>query len=361
MTSKPQPRRAVREMAPYNPPTGGREGKLRLDFNENTVGCSPAVSAFLRDHLSGEKLATYPEYTAAHAALAKHFGVTEPEFIMTNGTDESIQLLVNTYAGEGDEVIIPQPSYAMYRFYAELAGATLRLVPFRKETLDFPTEEIVDAVNERTRAIFIANPNNPTGSALSIEAIENIAEHASNSALLIDEAYYEFNRVTALPLLARFPNLFVCRTFSKAYGMAGLRLGCLFSQPSNLEVVRKAQSPYSINSIAVLAVQAAIRDQAYVDRYVEEVLEARALFCNSLTKLKIPVFKTAGNFLLLRLGTRASAIQHALGQRGILVRDRSYELDGCVRVTIGTRAQMERLLEALREIWQPDEGRSGNQ
>lgn len=357
MTSKPQPREAVRKMAPYHPPTGGREGKLRLDFNENTVGCSPAVSAFLRERLSEEKLATYPEYSAARATLAKHFGVDENELLLTNGTDEAVQLIVNTYVGAGDEVIIPQPSYAMYRFYAELAGATLRLIPFRKETLEFSTEEILAAVSDRTKAIFLANPNNPTGSALSVESIENIARQAPGAAVLVDEAYYEFNRVTALPLLSRFPNLFVCRTFSKAYGMAGLRLGCLFSHPEGLEIVRKIQSPYSVNSLAVLAAEAAICDRAYVDRYVAEILEARELFCSGLTKLKIPTFDTAGNFILLNLGDRASSVQEALRARGILVRDRSYELDGGLRVTIGTKEQMNQLLEALSEIWRPGTSR----
>ncbi len=353
MSSGLAPRQAVEQMAPYKPPTGGREGKVRLDFNENTVGCSPAVSAFLRERLTDEKLATYPEYSAARASLAKHFGVNDAEFNLTNGTDEAIQLIVNTYINPEDEIVIPEPSYAMYRFYAELAGASLRLVPFRKETLEFPVEEILASVTERTKAIFLANPNNPTGSSLSIDSIETIARQAPQAALLIDEAYFEFNRATALPLLPRFRNLFVCRTFSKAYGMAGLRLGCLFSQTENIKLIRKVQSPYSVNSMAVLAAEAAIRDQDYVERYVAEILSARDLFCEGLTQLNIPAFASAGNFVLLRLGERASSIQEALRTRGILVRDRSYELEGCVRVTVGTNQQMKQLLTVLSEIWHP--------
>ena len=156
MTSRPQPRPAVQKMAPYNPPAGGREGKLRLDFNENTVGCSPAVSAFLRERLTDEKLATYPEYAVARAALAKHFGVDETQLALTNGTDEAVQLIVNTYISAEDEVVVPQPSYAMYRFYAELADATLPWIPFRRDTLEFPIEEILAALSDRTKAIFLA-------------------------------------------------------------------------------------------------------------------------------------------------------------------------------------------------------------
>jgi len=346
-----RPREAVRGMTPYAPPTGGRAGKLRLDFNENTVGCSPKVTAFLREKLNAESLAIYPEYAAARAELAAHFGVNEPELLLTNGTDEAIQILVNTYVDAGDEVIILQPSYAMYRFYAELAGARIRELQYRTGTLEFPLEELLEMISEQTRVILISNPNNPTGTAIALEAIEQIAKRASSSAILIDEAYYEFCGMTALPLLARFPNLFVSRTFSKAHGMAGMRLGCLFSDEKNLNFVRKAQSPYSINLLAALAARAAITDPAYLERYVAEILAARERLCAGLTNLGIPFHGSAGNFVLIQFGERASEVKDALGAAGVLVRDRSHEMAGAVRVTVGTHAQIERFLRELEPIW----------
>src|SRR5271170_5369981 len=139
-----RPREAVLKMAPYSPPTGARAGKLRLDFNENTVGCSPRVIEFLREKLTADALPVYPEYVEARTELAAFFGVTTEEFLLTNGTDEAIQVLINTFVDAGDEVLLLHPSYAMYRFYAELAGATIRAIPYRAERLAFPLEELLN-------------------------------------------------------------------------------------------------------------------------------------------------------------------------------------------------------------------------
>ncbi len=346
-----QPREAVLRMAPYSPPTGGRAGKLRLDFNENTVGASPKVLQYVREHLTEDGLAVYPEYGETRQELAEFFGVEPDDFILSNGTDEAIQVLVNTYIDDGDEVLLLQPSYAMYRFYAELAGARIREIPYRAQKLAFPLEELLEAIRPSTRAILLANPNNPTGTGTSRAGIERILEKASGAAVLIDEAYYEFCGITALPLLNDYPNLFVSRTFSKVYGMAGMRLGCLFSQSGNVEFLHKSQSPYSVNAVAALAARAAIQDRAYIEKYVTEVLAARELLYVGLEKLGIPYYDSKANFVLFVAGDRAIPIRDELRRRGVLVRDRSYEIAGCVRVTVGTRDQIRRFLAELESIW----------
>jgi histidinol-phosphate aminotransferase len=347
----PEPRAAVRKMAPYSPPSAGRDGKLRLDFNENTVGCSPAVVEFLRKYLTTSQLSIYPEYADAVRELAAFFGVGEDQFTLTNGTDEAIQLLVNTFLDDGEEAIVLKPSYAMYRFYAEVAGAAVREVEYRAGTLAFPMDELLAAITPATRAVLIANPNNPTGTAIDLDGIKTIIQAAPNAAVLIDEAYFEFSEITALPWIREYSNLFVSRTFSKVYGMAAMRCGCLFSGAANVAWLKKAQSPYSVNTMAVLAARAAIRDRAYVESYVDEVLAARALAYEELHKLGIKTFPSEANFILFHLGDRAIPVRDALRQRGVLVRDRSYEIPGCVRLTIGTRAQIERFLEELRKLW----------
>jgi histidinol-phosphate aminotransferase len=346
-----QPRDAVLNMAPYSPPTAGRAGKLRLDFNENTVGASPKVVEYLREHLTEDGLAVYPEYREVKQELAAFFGVETDDFILTNGTDEAIQVLVNTYIDDDDEVLLLQPSYAMYRFYAEVAGASIRTVPYRPGKLAFPLEELLDSIRPTTRAILIANPNNPTGTGTSRAGIERILDEATGAAVLIDEAYYEFSGVTALPLLNDYPNLFVSRTFSKVYGMAAMRIGCLFSQSGNVEFLHKAQSPYSVNSVATLAARAAIQDPAFVEKYVTEVLAARELLYVGLEKLGIKYFESQANFVLFEAGPRAIPIRDELRRRGVLVRDRSYEIPGCVRVTVGTRDQVRTFLAELEQIW----------
>lgn len=346
-----KPRNAVRKMAPYSPPSAGRDGKLRLDFNENTVGCSPAVIEFLREHLTASQLSIYPEYVEAMKELAAFFEVGEDEFTLTNGTDEAIQVLVNAFVDNGDEVIVLKPSYAMYRFYAELAGASVREVPYREESLAFPLEELLAAMTPATRAVLISNPNNPTGTAIGLEGVRRILGAAPNAAVLIDEAYFEFSEITALPWIRDYSNLFISRTFSKVYGMAAMRCGCLFSGAQNVRWVKKAQSPYSVNTLAALAARAAIRDRAYIEAYVDEVLAARAMAYEGLHKLGIKTFPSEANFILFELGERAIPIRDSLRERGVLVRDRSYEIPGCVRVTIGTRAQIERFLEELQKLW----------
>lgn len=345
------PRQAVLRMAPYHPPTGGREGALRLDFNENTVGCSPAVVAALRTHADAAAMTVYPEYESARRELAAFFGVAEPEMLLSNGTDEAIQLLINTFVDPGDEVLLLKPSYAMYRFYGELAGAVIREVEYRRPGLEFPVDELLAAVTPATRAILVANPNNPTGGAISLDVIGAILERAPHAAVLVDEAYFEFCGITALPLLHAYPNLFVCRTFSKAYGMAAMRLGCVFSQTANVGHLRKAQSPYSVNTLAALAARAAVQDQAYVTEYVRLVLGAREQIVAGLAALGIESYPSQANFVLFQAGDRAIPIRDELRRRGVLVRDRSYELPGCLRVTCGTPEQAGRFLNDMKELW----------
>ncbi len=346
-----KPRQAVLDMAPYHPPTGGRRNKLRLDFNENTVGAPPHVIDFIKRYLTAADLTIYPEYDLAIEDLAQHFGVAVDELTLTNGTDEAIQLLINTYVDDGNEVFILRPSYAMYRFYAQLAGARVSEIDYLPETLAFPAEELLDRITPLTRAVLISNPNNPTGTGTSAATVERILRKASNAAVLIDEAYYEFSGVTALRLIREYPNLFVSRTFSKIYGMAAMRCGCLFSNPSNMAHVRKAQSPYSVNSIAAMAARIAVQDQGFVEEYVVEVLAARELLYFGLERLKIPYIKSQANFVLFQAGDRAIEIRDKLRNCGILVRDRSYEISGSVRVTVGTRDQIQRFLDELEQIW----------
>lgn len=346
-----QPRPAVVAMAPYSPPTGGRAGKLRLDFNENTVGCSPHVIARLRECLDPCALTIYPEYTTAKAAVAQYFQVTPEHFLFTNGTDEAIQVFINTYVDDGQEVLLLKPAYAMYRFYSESAGAILKEVEYPPPDMEFPLQAVLDSITPATRAVLLANPSNPTGTGVSLMGIERILHRARKAVVLVDEAYYEFAGVTAITEIDRVPNLFVCRTFSKVFGMAAMRLGCLFSHPANIALLHKVQSPYSVNALAVIAAQAAVEDTAYVESYVTEVLAARELLCVGLERLGISYVPSSANFVLARIGQRAIEIRDVLRARGILVRDRSYEAPGAVRMTVGTREQTRQLLTALEEIW----------
>lgn len=345
-----KPRHSVMKMKPYAPPAADRAEKVRLDFNENTVGCSPKVAEYLKSVLTQPLLSVYPEYEETRPALAKHLGVKPEELVLTNGTDEAIQLLVNTFVEPDEEVLLMHPSYAMYRFYSEVAGARVREIEYDAETLAFPVDRFVANINNQTKLVMLANPNNPTGTAITILQVEKVLRANPNCAVLIDEAYFEFCGKTALPFIQRYSNLFVSRTFSKAYGMAAMRMGCLASHEENVAHLRKAQSPYSVNLLAAMAAVVAVQDRDYIDSYVREVLSARDMLYSGLSEMGVRHWRSEGNFVLFQVGDRAVDIRDAMRARGILIRDRSYELPGCVRVTVGTKDQVRRFLQNMKEI-----------
>ena len=349
MASAPVPRKAVRTMVPYKPPLEGRGGMLRLDFNENVSGCSPRVLEVLREHPTRGFLATYPEYAAARRKLAAHLGVNPSQVTVGAGTDEVISGVLHAYVDAGDEVIVLRPSFAMFAFYTQLVGGTPRFVPYRAPELAFPLAQVLEAIGPRTRAVCIASPNNPTAGVVSAPELERILAAADGCAVLVDEAYFDFHGETMIGLLPRWPNLFVTRTFSKAYGMAGLRIGVMVSQADNVAVVRKGQSPYGVNSLAIRCALAAIEDQDYVREYVRQVLQARQLLCATFDEMKVRYWPSHANFVLFELGDRSEQVCSALADQGILVRDQSAHFPGAVRVTVGPLKETVRFLAALKE------------
>jgi histidinol-phosphate aminotransferase len=344
-----KPREAVRSLKSYHPPLGNRQG-LRLDFNENTVGCSPRVMQRLRE-LDAEQLARYPEREPLEAVVASHLGIRPEELLLTNGTDEAIHLVCETYLEPGDEAIIVVPTFSMYEIYAAATGARVLAVP-AGEGFRFPLDSVLAHINERTRLIAVANPNNPTGTFASSKDLLDIAAAAPHSALLIDEAYFEFCGETLIPKFRTFPNLFVSRTFSKAYGLAGLRIGVLAGHTDQMHFVRPVSSPYNVNSVALACLPDALADQVYVRQYVEEVLTGRDRLERELQDWGVRYWPSRANFVLMYFGSQASAFILGMRERGILVRDRSSDQGcaGCVRITLGSGAQTNQMLTALREV-----------
>jgi histidinol-phosphate aminotransferase len=341
------PREAVRTLPSYHPPLAGRNG-LRLDFNENTVGCSSRVLECLRS-LSAEELARYPEREPVEAAVADALGVAAGELLLTNGVDEAIHLLCETYLEPGDEALIVVPTYSMYRIYGMAAGARVISVP-AGENFVFPRDEVCNRIAPRTRLVAIANPNNPTGTVAASEDLARIARSAPDAAVLVDEAYFEFYGQSMLPTRSEFSNLFVARTFSKAYGMAGLRVGALIGDAEQMRAVRRVSSPYNVNAVALACLPEVLSDQDYIRAYVSEVRESRARLEHTLEASGIQFWPSQANFVLARVG-EAGAFVESMRRRGILVRDRSgdHGCEGCVRITLGPRAHTDRLLTALQE------------
>ncbi len=348
-----EPRAAVRAMKEYHPPLGNRDG-LRLDFNENTLRCSPRVTEALQAITAGA-LTRYPERGPVEALVAAHLQLQPEQLLLTNGVDEAIHVLCQTYLGESDEILLPVPTYSMYAVYASAAGARIVTVQAAREDFAFPYERVLASITPETRIVALANPNSPTGSTLRREQIVELARRAPHAIVLADEAYFHFFGESVLDLIktGEYPNLVVARTFSKAYGLAGLRLGLLAAAPEVMHWLRRVISPYSVNALALACLPPALDDTAYLDRYVAEVKAARAELYAVCDELGVRTWPSEANFVLLEIGPAHREFTRAMHERGVLVRDRSADpgCAGCVRITVGTREQMHMAHEALREVW----------
>jgi histidinol-phosphate aminotransferase len=347
-TISPAPRARVQAMMEYHPPLGSRDA-LRLDFNENTLACSPKVREVL-GNISAGSLTRYPERAPVEAIVASHVGVLAEQLALTNGVDEAIHVLFETFLEADDELLLPVPTYTMYEVYASATDARLVAVQAADDLL-FPFERLLAAITPRTKIIAVANPNSPSGSAATREQLMELAQRAPQAVLLVDEAYYHFHGETVMDLIGTLPNLVVARTFSKAYGLAGLRLGLLAGPAGLMRWIRRVLSPYSVNSIALACLPPALDDTAYIDWYVSEVLSGRSDFEAALDKVGIPRWPSRANFILVDIGQQHREFVRLMRAAGVLVRDRSNDpgCEGRVRVTIGTREQMEQAITALNE------------
>ena len=341
-------RESVRNLPTYHPPLGGREG-LRLDFNENTEGCSPRVLARLRE-ITAEEIACYPERSPVEALVADNLGIERSELLLTNGVDEAIHLLCNTFLQPGDEALIVVPTFAMYGISAAATGSRIIEVPAESD-FRFPISDLLSRITPNTRLIVIANPNNPTGTVADEKLLLETASRAPQAAILIDEAYFEFYGKTLLTKWRNLPNLFVARTFSKAYGLAGLRIGVIAGNAEHMAMVRKIASPYNVNGVALACLPTALADQQYVIDYVRQVCQGRDELQKEFSLGDIRYWQSQANFVLASFGASSAAFMQSMRSRGILVRDRSRDrgCKGCVRVTLGTNEHTARLLPALRE------------
>jgi len=331
--------------------TSGRSG-ICLDLNENTAGCSPRVLAKLRS-LTAADLALYPERAAVEALVAEQLGVRPEQLLLTNGVDEAILLLFWTFLGPGDEALYPVPTFPMYPICAAAAGARIVEVPTGRDFY-FPAAALRAAIAPQTRMIAIANPNNPTGALAPRKELLATLEAAPHSAVLVDEAYFEFSGETMLGDLARFANLFLARTFSKAYGLAALRLGCLVGGAEHMDAVRRIAPPFNLNGLALACLPEALADQEYVSTHVVAVKRERARLDAAFSKYGIRTWPSHGNFVLADLGKWHAEFTAELAKDGIHVRDRGADpaCAGCVRITIGTSAEMDQLYAALPGVLQ---------
>ncbi len=342
-------------MSHYQKPPELYDG-LRLHQNENTGGCSPKVIQALAA-LRPDQIGFYPPYAEATAAVADYLKTSVDQVTLTNGLDEGIMALAVAYlrAAPGHrpfEAIVPEPAFEIFRFDTAVAGGTLvQVMP--TPDFSFPLPDVLAAMTPQTRVVFLTNPNNPTGVAMPIDAIKTVAAAAPLGAIVfVDEAYAEFAGISFIPELPSFPNVVVGRTFSKAFGLAGLRIGCLVGAPETVDPIRRAVPVYSVNIAAVAAIMAALTDLEHLHRYLDEVAESKALLYAACDRLGLTYVKSRSNFVLVGAGDRAEALVKGALDRGVYIRNRSTE-PGCagrIRIATGIVDHTRRCIAVMDEV-----------
>src|SRR5580704_5489168 len=343
-----KPRETIAGLKPYHSPIISRDG-LSLDLNESMAGCSPRVLARLHS-LSAAEVSLYPQREVGERLVANFLGVDPEHVLLTNGMDEGLSLVFANYLDPGDELLFADPTFVMYPMLGGALGA--RVVRVQSgEDLALPVADLLARISPRTRVIAIANPNNPTGLTSARADLLKIVESAPNAAVLIDEAYFEFCGQTLISDLAKHPNLFVARTFSKVYGLAGLRLGVLVGAVDRIGYLRRLGLPFNVNSVALACLEEGLADQAFVGDHVEQVKQGRTRLAQLFEELALRFWPSQTNFVLVKVGVPAKKFVQFMTRHGILVRDCSANpgCDGCVRITVGTPAQMDKVLPAIRD------------
>jgi histidinol-phosphate aminotransferase len=341
-------RKAILRRKTYEAPAEGRLNKLRLDFNENTSGCGPAVLRAVK-RLTAKQLAMYPEYAESTHRISSYFGVAAQELLLTNGGDDALRVFFDAFVEPASHILICEPTFPMYRYYAEIAGARVETVRYGAD-MEFPLDGFLSALRKKPSVLFIANPNNPTGTLLQPDALKKILRAAPATVVVIDEAYAEFSGVTMLPWIRKYPQLFVARTFSKASGLAALRLGAVMACRNSLSILRRAMPPFPVNVAALVAAEAALQEDTAIRSYVKQTRIVREWFTGELQRLGFKTFPSAGNFLLADFGPQGPALFKKLATQGILVRERTREIGpGFVRISIGTAAEMKRVVKVVEQ------------
>lgn len=351
-------RAAITRLDPYHPVEAAEtlatrlgmplEQILKLDSNENPYG--PSLRAL-------EQLSTFNHYhwypdseaTSTRRRIASYAGTSPGRVLLTNGSDEMIDLLYLCTLDPGDEVIIPTPSFGVYRARAELYGGVAVSVP-RTATWDLDMPAILNAITPRTKMIIVNSPNNPTGNLASNQQIATLLQ--TGVLIIVDEAYYEFAQRTALPLASEFDNLVVLRTFSKWSGLAGLRLGYAILPPAISEHIWKVKAPFNVNQAALAAVEASLDDVEFLISNVNRLRAERTRLRRNLETLGMfETFPSDANYIFMRV-TRGDAadIHQRLADRGIMVRRYGGDLKDYLRISVGRPEDTQRLMGALRTI-----------
>ena len=354
--NKPTPRPEVQKLSAYKAPLEGRRNLIRLDFNENTIGPSPKVLQALHE-IPNSHIAIYPEYQGLKEAFInnlKAYKLKNPpkqsQVGIFNGVDAAIHAIFHSYGDRGEKVITTAPTFGYYAPCAHMQGMEVISIPYQEETFEFPLEQILQSLQKKNpKLLLICNPNNPTGTRLPAQEIINLAQASPKTLVVVDELYEAFTGDSALPLIdfSKIRNILILRSLSKTAGLAGLRIGFAISNDEVIDNISRVIGPYDVNTFAVKAAFAALEDQEYIDKYVEEVKQAKQWIKNKLILNEVNHHIDGGNYFLIWPRQGANKTESILKLNGILTRNMSGKilLNDCLRVSIGTKSQMESFWE----------------
>lgn len=363
MSSNITPRKVLERLKPYSPgkPIWELQEEMNIDYvvklasNENPFGPSPKGIASISAELQG--LNRYPDADTVYlkAAIADKLGVKTDQLMVTNGADELITLISSTYLDEGDEIIVPYPSFSEYDFGADLMGANI--VPVKLEgDFQFNIDHVIQAVTDRTKLLYICSPNNPTGTYLAKEQFEKLLDVVPEHVLVIlDGAYSHYaeaeDYTDGLEFVKAGKNVLVMQTFSKVYGLAGLRVGYGIAPSHIAQTILKVKEPFNVNSLGQAAAAAAVQDDEHVLMSKKRNKEGAQMLYNAFEELHLNYTKTESNFILLQLGPDAEQLYEQLLQKGVILRyGKTWGLPEYVRVTIGTAEENEFFIKQLKTI-----------
>lgn len=332
----------------------GLSSVIKLASNENPYSPSPKVRKAIA-RATGE-LNRYPDGDCYYLReiLAKQLAVARNQLIFGNGSDELIILAVRAFVSQGDEVVIAKPSFLIYDIAARIAGAKIKAVPLNNFRYDLAAMK--KQVTKRTKVIFLGNPDNPSGMYFSEKEVRNFLKGLRRDILVfIDEAYFEYvsarDYVQSIKLLKTYKNIFVTRTFSKMYGLAGLRIGYGVASGELIDLLNRIREPFNVNSLAQVAAIAVLKDRAYYRGLARKIADQRQYLYNSLTGMDLDYVTSYTNFVLIKVSDKASRVAKKLLKKGVIVRDMSFwGLNNYIRVTIGTGAENKRFIKTLKEI-----------
>lgn len=330
------------------------QNSFKLDWNESTIDPSPKVNAAIAAYLSGGRgLNWYPQLGSAELinALSGYTGLPKEHLLVTNGSDDGLHLICSTYLDQGDRVVIPVPTYNHFMVFAQSRGA--EVVTLRGESpFDANFEGIKAAMTLDTRLLYLVSPNNPTGVVYTPEQVAELCEAFPQTLIVLDEAYFEFSQISGIGLVENYDNLLVTRTFSKAFGLAGLRIGYLAGAVSLVSGLRRIYNPKSVNTLGQVGAVAALGDLDYLHDFLAEVRASKEILRSFFDAREVEAHITSANFVVVRMPEVHKTLA-ALQERGVYVRDRSSYpgLDGCLRMTVGTQAQTKRLLARIGDLF----------